>query len=62
MLTTTQAATVLGLEPRTVSKFIRRGVLKAEKFGRDWMIAEAEIERYQSERKKAGRPRKPPTK
>lgn len=58
MYTTKQAAAVLDLELRTVSTYIRRGVLNAQKYGRDWMLSEKEVKRYQRERKQSGRPKK----
>lgn len=55
-LTTAEAAAVLGLQPGTVRTYIEQGLLRAEKRGRDWQIARAEVARYQQARRKAGRP------
>jgi len=56
-LTTQQTADALGLDRRTILKYIQRGLIEASKFGRDWQIDSTEIERYQAERRKPGRPR-----
>lgn len=57
MLTTKQAAAELNLQPRSVKQLCQRGVLKAEKIGRDWLIKPSEVKRYKIERKSAGRPK-----
>lgn len=57
-LTTQQAADALNLDHRTILQYIRRGLIEATKFGRDWQIDPAEIERYQRKRRKPGRPPK----
>lgn len=56
MMTTTQAATELGIQPGSVKKLCQRGILKAERIGRDWLISQKEVERYKVERRSAGRP------
>jgi excisionase family DNA binding protein len=58
LLTTQQAADALGLHRRTILKYIQRGLIQAVKFGRDWQIDPVEVERYQQERRKPGRPSK----
>lgn len=58
MLTTKQAAQALGIQPGSVKKLCQRGILRAERNGRDWLISRAEIERYKIERRKAGRPKR----
>jgi excisionase family DNA binding protein len=58
MLTTKQAATELGIQPGSVKKLCQRHILKAERIGRDWLIDEAEVERYKVERRNAGRPKR----
>lgn len=57
LLTTQQAADLLGLDRRTVLKYIERGLIQATKFGRDWQIDPAEVEHFQRERRKPGRPK-----
>jgi len=46
MVTTTEAARLLHLSRRGVESAIERGRLHAEKRGRRWSIAVAEVERY----------------
>jgi excisionase family DNA binding protein len=53
-LTVPQAAALLGLKPRSVRKFIERGMIKGEKRGRDWFITQDEVDRYNRERRKPG--------
>ena len=55
-MTTTEAATELGVSLRAVQKMIERGALKAERLGRDWWITPAAVERAR-ERPGSGRPR-----
>lgn len=57
MLTTTEAAALLGVTRRRVQELIRLGTLKAEKFGRDWQVDQASVEAYQASERKAGRPK-----
>ena len=53
--TANDAAPLLGLKPGSVRAFIKRGVILATKHGRDWLITDAEIARYLSERKNIGK-------
>jgi excisionase family DNA binding protein len=62
MLTTKEAAAVLGIQPRTVTRYILRGLIHAEKHGRDYFISHDEIERFKQERRKPGNPGTPRTK
>jgi excisionase family DNA binding protein len=55
MLTTAEAAAVLGITPQSVRRQINRGRIAAEKRGRDHFISRAEVERYAASRK-MGRP------
>jgi excisionase family DNA binding protein len=59
MLTTKEAAAVLGIQPRTVTRYILRGLIRAEKHGRDYFISHDEIARFQNERRKVGNPGTP---
>lgn len=52
--TADEAATLLGIKPRSVRKFIERGLIKAEKRAGAWFIAADEIERYKRERRGPG--------
>lgn len=58
MLTTHEAADRLGLTARSVARLIKRGVIAAQKRGRDYLIDEVEVARYERERKPVGRPYK----
>ena len=59
-ITTTQAAERLGITRHAVIALIRRGSLKAEKFGPTWIIKEKDLESVRN--RKVGRPRKHLTK
>ena len=52
--TVDEAATVLKLSSVTVRAHIQRGNLQAKKLGRDWLLDEAELTRFQQERRKPG--------
>lgn len=55
---TFEAAAILGLKPRSVTRHIERHNLKAEKIGRDYLIAQEELERFKRERRRTpGRPK-----
>lgn len=56
--TAKQVAEGLGLAVNTVRDLCADGKLQCTKLGREWLIDEAEIERYRHERKPIGRPRK----
>jgi excisionase family DNA binding protein len=53
-MTLKEAATLLELKPDTLRQYVRRGVLRAEKRGRDWHVTPAEVERYRTEHKRGG--------
>jgi excisionase family DNA binding protein len=48
LLTLRQAATRLQVHPDTLRAQIHRGRLTGIKLGRDWLVDEAEVERYRS--------------
>jgi excisionase family DNA binding protein len=56
LLTTKQAAQKLGITPRRVVALVTAGKLPASKFGRDYMIKEADLKLVED--RKVGRPRK----
>jgi len=60
-LTTQQAAAIIGISQHGVIKAIHRGLLEAEKIGKErtgiWLIALDEAERYKIERRRPGRPK-----
>jgi excisionase family DNA binding protein len=49
MLTLVQAASRLGVAAATLRAQVHRGKLRAAKLGRDWLVEEAEVERYRRE-------------
>jgi len=61
LLTTQQAAKLIGISQHGVIKAIHRGHLEATKIGKKrtgmWLISEREAERYKHERRKPGRPK-----
>lgn len=60
MLTVREAAERLQTHPASVNRYIKNGLLKAEKFGKAWVISESELEKFRKPVKvhKGGRPRK----
>lgn len=55
MLSTKEAAQRLGLKSTgAVRQLILSGTLKAEKFGRDWMVDEQSVEEYRTSDRKRG--------
>ena len=58
MITTTEAAGVLGITPRTIQRHIKQGHMTAKRYGRDYLIEEQELARFQQARRSAGRPKK----
>lgn len=57
-VTTNAAAIILGVKPRTVTRYIEQGWIIATKKGRDYLIENEELQRFQRERRKPGRPGK----
>ncbi len=55
-LTTTQAATILGVSLRAVQQLITRGQLQAERIGRDYLIDPVALEPFRTPSGR-GRPR-----
>lgn len=56
LLTTTEAADILGIKQARVRQLILAGRLPAKKHGRDWIIKERDLELVRI--RKVGRPRK----
>ena len=59
ILTTRQAATLLGVSVRRVCQFCESGRLQSRKVGRDWLIPPSEAERFRRIPRSVGRPKKP---
>jgi site-specific DNA-methyltransferase (cytosine-N4-specific) len=58
LLTTEDAAMYLGVTPSRVRQFILEGRLASEKYGRDHLICQSDLERFaKNGKKKRGRPR-----
>ena len=57
-MTTTEAAKRLNVDPSRIRRMILDGVIRAEKFGRDNVISEAEMKRIEKLDRKPGRPPK----
>jgi excisionase family DNA binding protein len=55
MLTVTQASVALGVHPTQVRLLARRGELRGERLGTQWVIPRTEIERYAARPNLAGR-------
>ena len=53
MLTLTEAAARLNIQPDTLRNQIHNGKLKAKKIGRDWVVSEKEVARYERENRRA---------
>ena len=59
MLTLTEAAERLGLAASTLRHQVQTGRLRAELYGKTYVVTEAEVERYRRESLgRQGRPRK----
>lgn len=55
---TSEAAELLNVQPKTVTRYIERGLIVAEKRGRDYFIEPVELERFQRVRRGRGKPAK----
>lgn len=51
-MTLTEAAAIIGTTPDNLRGAIKRGSLKATKFGRDWLVERSEVERYARENRR----------
>ena len=57
MLTTQEAARILGVSGRRVTALIQSGDLEAQKFGRSWAITESSVHDLAARERKTGRPK-----
>lgn len=58
LLTTYQAAKILGVNDSRIRQLILNGLLPATKLGRDWIVQEKDLGKV-ANRRKVGRPRRP---
>lgn len=49
VMTTREAAEILGLAPESVARLIRLGTLKGERFGHIWMVYRQSVLDYQAQ-------------
>jgi excisionase family DNA binding protein len=54
LITTKEAAKILGVDPHQISRLVRNGKLPAQKIGRDWLIEEKDVQYYVENRPKPG--------
>ena len=59
LLTVQECAARINVHEDTIRKAIRRGDLRAVKFGRQWAVDEADLERFIKNPPRMGRPPKP---
>ena len=52
LMTLREAAEWLNLSPKTLRVQANKGILQAEKMGRDWVVYAAEVTRYAKEHKR----------
>lgn len=53
LVTLARAAQALGISASTLRVQVHRGKLRAEKYGRDWLVEETEVERYRIDSRKS---------
>jgi predicted site-specific integrase-resolvase len=56
LLSVTEIAARLGIDPSLVRVYCREGRIKGEKMGRDWFASEAALARFEKTRRGRGRP------
>ncbi len=59
LLTTKQAAELIGYHPEYIRQLVKAGKLEAEKIGRDWLISKSKLLAYTRKVGKAGAKRGP---
>lgn len=58
LLTTKEAANILGVTYVRINQLITAGELPAEKYGRDYMVKIADVESLKNRPERRGRPKK----
>jgi len=59
-ITVQEAATILGIDSSQVRRLIRRGTIKADRFGdKAWLVDPDSVNDYAQSPRKVGHPRKP---
>ncbi len=56
--TTSEVAIILGMQPETITRYVKRGVIEGVKRGRDYFVTQQTLEAYQQKRRRAERARK----
>lgn len=56
-LTTSEAADYLGFAEDTVRRYVYRGLIEAQKLGKNLVVLRSECDRYMTERRSPGRPK-----
>ena len=46
VMTTKEAAKILGIAPESVARLVKQGTLKGERFGHAWMVYRSSVEQY----------------
>lgn len=57
-ISTKKAAELTGFEMAYIRQLLLRGKLNGRKFGRDWQVSQASVDKYLATRKRRGRPPK----
>jgi excisionase family DNA binding protein len=58
VVSTQQAAEIMGLHIQTIREYLRAGRIKAQRIGRVYVIDERDLRRFMAVERKPGRPRK----
>jgi len=53
-ITTKEAAAILGITPEHMAYLLRKGIVRGQKIGRDWITTRSAIEEYEENRPKPG--------
>jgi excisionase family DNA binding protein len=53
-ITTKEAAKILGITPEHMAYLLRKGIVRGQKIGRDWITTRSAVEEYKENRPKPG--------